>query len=150
MQSGEVLNWDNLPKGEGTEQDFEPMLAPAVKCAVCMSSASHSALASARFKSIKVNEKQADRPYRDDLLVFGAPNRILNLCLRQRLSVPFACPAQAIANLLLASQSGEVLNRLKYGKIRERDSLSPSLLFWRTEQDSNLRHQASEACALSS
>ena len=46
-------------------------------------------------------------------LVGWGPNRILNLCLRQRLSVPFACPAQALANLLLASQGGEVLNRLK-------------------------------------
>ena len=45
MQSGEVLNWDNLPKGDGTEQDFEPMLAPAVECAVCMSGASHSQFA---------------------------------------------------------------------------------------------------------
>ena len=45
MQSGEVLNWDNLPKGEGTEQDFEPMLAPMVKCAVYMSGASHSQFA---------------------------------------------------------------------------------------------------------
>ena len=59
-----------------TEQDLEPMLAPAVECSAYMPSASHSALTSARFKSIKVNEKQADRPYRDDLLVFGAPNRI--------------------------------------------------------------------------
>ena len=65
---------------------------------------------------------------RDDLLIFGAPNRILNLCLRQGARKTIREPAQAIANLLLRRKMAR-FESVKVGEKRERAQNVPFLFF---------------------
>ena len=73
-------------------------------------------------------------------------NRILNQALAKRgRKERVEC---AVTGFSPPAFLGQVLITIRYAKRGNRRFAVPS--FWRTEQDSNLRHQASEACALSS
>ena len=82
-----------------------------------------------------------------DLLFSGLPDRILNLRLRLRFR-------NAIFQLIFA-QTRQIASDLRGSssvktKQKDNEARCTSLSFWPARQDSNLRSQESESCALSS
>ena len=104
-------------KGEGTEQDFEPMLAPKVEESVWASCASHSQFAPyvAKWRgseSVKVGEK-TERAQNVPFLFFGAPNRIRTCGTKRRRLVlyPAELPVRTVS--LYHIQSGFATPRVQ-------------------------------------